>query len=35
MEKDFHYYLIYAIARTTGFEKAEEMGSGHDNCARW
>ena len=23
MEKDFHYYLIYAIAKTTGFEKAE------------
>jgi hypothetical protein len=23
MEKDFHYYLIYAIAKITGFEKAD------------
>jgi len=23
MEKDFHYHLIFAIARITGFEKAE------------
>ena len=23
MEKDFHYYLIYAISKITGFEKAD------------
>ena len=23
MEKDFHYYQIYAVAKTTGFERAD------------
>jgi len=23
MEKDFHYYLIYAVAKTTGFDRAD------------
>ena len=23
MEKDFHYYLIYAVSKITGFEKAD------------
>jgi len=27
MEKDFHYHLIYAVSKITGFEKAEIIAS--------
>ena len=27
MEKDFHYYLIYAVSKITGFDKADIIAS--------